>query len=122
VEMRAATWIDFLGRKDPEPPPLITPHHTNYDSFTDYVRNGKGPEALSTAMGMLCPAEGPQVSAGLGGYLIGAVCDLYSGDYDPHFLTGLGSALWVADSNRHRPDIASNALRQYLNYFISARS
>jgi hypothetical protein len=30
-------------------------------------------------------------------YLIKGVCDLYQEDNDPHFLTALGSLLWVLE-------------------------
>ena len=40
------------------------------------------------------------------------------GNYNPHHLTGLGSARWVVDRYRDSP-IALNALRQYLNYFFT---
>ena len=55
----------------------------------------------------------------MGRYLIKGVCDMYSDNFNPHFLTGLGSALWVAEQYQAQPAIVMNALRQYLNYFFS---
>ena len=54
----------------------------------------------------------------LGRFLVKALCDNYQGDYDPHYLTGLGSALWVVNQYGDRTPIAANALYQYLDYFI----
>jgi hypothetical protein len=62
----------------------------------------------------------PEGRRQLGRYLIKGVCDQYQGSYNPHFLTGLGSALWVVDHYRDRPALALNGLRQYLNYFFTA--
>ena len=55
----------------------------------------------------------------MGKYLVKGVADLYQGNYDPHYLTGLGSALWVINEYRDEPQIAVNALRQYVNYFFA---
>ena len=46
------------------------------------------------------------------------ICDKHQGDYDPHFLTGLGSALWVVNQYWNQPTVAANALYQYVDYFI----
>jgi hypothetical protein len=55
----------------------------------------------------------------LGRFLIKGVCDKYQGNYNPHYLTGLGSALWVIDQYWNQPPIATNALYQYLDFFFS---
>jgi hypothetical protein len=54
-----------------------------------------------------------------GRFLLQGLCDRYQGDYNPHYLTGLGSALWVVDQYRHQPNIAVNGLYQYLDFFFS---
>ncbi|OGO19668.1 MAG: hypothetical protein A2Z15_03985 [Chloroflexi bacterium RBG_16_50_11] len=55
----------------------------------------------------------------LGRYLSKGVGDLYQGKYDPHFFTGLGAALWVTEDYTAQPELALNALRQYVNYFFA---
>ena len=65
---------------------------------------------------MMGTEEGEKQS---GRFLIKAVCSLYQGDYDPHFFTGLGSALWVKERFRHQPSIVFNALNQYVDYFFN---
>ena len=52
-------------------------------------------------------------------YLIKAVLQCYNGQYNPHCLTGLGSALWIIDNFHDHPDIVMNALLQYLEFFFS---
>jgi hypothetical protein len=46
------------------------------------------------------------------------VCDLYQGEYDPHYLTGLCSLLWIIDTYYEDVDIVLNALFQYLSFFF----
>jgi hypothetical protein len=47
------------------------------------------------------------------------VCDQYQGNYNPHYLTGLGSALWVVDQYWNQSPIAINALFQYIDFFFA---
>ena len=58
----------------------------------------------------------------LGYYLIKAVLQCYNGQYDPHYLTGLGSALWILNTFHDHPDIVMNGLLQYLDFFFSGIS
>jgi hypothetical protein len=55
----------------------------------------------------------------LGRFIVQGLCDRYQGDYNPHYLTGLGSALWVLDRYRDQPAIVANTLFQYLDFFFS---
>jgi hypothetical protein len=54
----------------------------------------------------------------MGRFLVKGVCDQYRGDYNPHYLTGLGSALWMVDRYHDQPQIVANALFQYLDFFF----
>ncbi len=54
----------------------------------------------------------------LGRYLIKGVCDLYQGHYNPHYLTGLGSALWIIENYWNNSHLISAALGQYLEFFF----
>ena len=54
----------------------------------------------------------------LGRFLIKGLCDLYQGDYNPHYLTGLGSALWVADRCWKQAPVVTNAFYQYLDFLF----
>jgi hypothetical protein len=51
-------------------------------------------------------------------FLIKGVCDLYQGQYDPHYLNGLGSLLWVLERFRSQDAVVETALYQYLDYFF----
>ncbi len=56
----------------------------------------------------------------LGRFLIKGLCDQYRGDYNPHYLTGLGSALWVADRCWKQAPVAVNAFYQYVDYLFDS--
>jgi hypothetical protein len=112
-----ACWIDFLGSKEEAAPSTDTfaaEAAADYASFYQCFAKREEQPVLSALAGLIPSPEG---RLRLGRYLIKGVCDQYQGDYNPHFLTGLGAALWVVDSYRDRPSIVMNALRQYLNYF-----
>ncbi len=55
----------------------------------------------------------------MGEFLVRGVCDLYEGDYDPHFLTGLGSVLWLINRYHSNRTLAMTALHQYLAYYFA---
>ena len=52
-------------------------------------------------------------------YLIKAVLQSYNGYYNPHYLTGLGAALWVMDRFHEHPDVVLTCLHQYLDFFYT---
>lgn len=112
-------WIDFLGDKEATPftAPAAVPTPVDYASFSRSFAQRQTPPVLAALVGLLPTPEGRRR---LGHYLIKGVCDQYQGSYNPHFLTGLGSALWVADHYHDRPALALNGLRQYLNYFFTS--
>ncbi len=51
-------------------------------------------------------------------FLVTGVCDLYQGKYDPHYLTGLGSLLWLINTYHHDAGLVQNALHQYLDFYF----
>ena len=112
------SWIEFMGEKKTERVELQGP---NKEPPTDYVEFYKEFSRLEPmpivewAGKMVESKEGWQM---LGRFLIRGVCDLYRGQYNPHNLTGLGSALWVMENWREQPDAAMGALFQYLDYFF----
>ncbi len=56
-------------------------------------------------------------------FLVTGVCDLYQGEYDPHYLTGLGSLVWLINTYHHNAGLVQDALYQYLGfYFKNMRS
>ncbi len=65
--------------------------------------------ALPSANGRTCLAR----------YIIKAVLQSYNGSYNPHNLTGLGSALWLMEQFHQQPIIVGNGWMQYFDYFFS---
>ena len=112
-------WIDFLGTKEATPftAPAAAPAPADYASFYRSFAQRQTKPVLAALAGLIPAPEGRRQ---LGRDLIKGVCDQYQGSYNPHFLTGLGSALWVVDHYRDRPTLALNGLRQYLNYFFTS--
>ena len=72
-------------------------------------------EVVDYAMGMLETASGRRQ---LGRFLIKGFCDLYQGEYNPHYLTGLGSALWAVDQFWRNRQVVSTVLYQYLDFLF----
>ena len=62
----------------------------------------------------------PQGRLETGRFLIKGLCDKYTGDYNPHYLTGLGSALWVADRYWKQAPIVVNAFYQYVDFLFES--
>jgi hypothetical protein len=110
-------WINFLGDKSMEalPAPDGKPA-TDYGAFYNCFSKREEEPVLSSLTSLIPATEGRRQ---LGRYLIKGVCDQYQGNYNPHFLTGLGSALWVAERYPDRPLVVISALRQYLNYYFT---
>ena len=46
------------------------------------------------------------------------MCDLYQGDYDPHYLTGLAALFWVLDTFHGDTPVVRSALHQYLGFYL----
>ena len=55
----------------------------------------------------------------LGYYITRAVIEAYNGQYNPHSITGLGSALWLMENFSTHPGIVVNGWLQYLDFFYS---
>jgi hypothetical protein len=113
------SWINYLGTKSVEASPVYDANAkaaTDYASFQQcFVKRDEQP-VLSALAGLVSSQDGRLT---LGRYLVKGVCDQYQGNYDPHFLTGLGAALWVVDRYWDNPALAMNALSQCLNHFFT---
>ena len=110
-------WIDFLGGKDAASPAIEPSIKINdYPEFYRFFSKREERPVLASFAGLVPTEEGRKR---LARYLVRAVCDSYQGNYDPHYLTGLGSVLWVVNRHWNQASLALNALRQYLNYFFT---
>ncbi len=109
----------FMGRKGGKPPEIDTPRSsetTNYSSFNKTFSGMDARSVTALAMGMMTSSQGRRQ---LGRFLIKSLCEAYEGDYDPHYITGLGSALWAIDRYWNQDSVAMNALYQYLDYLFN---
>jgi hypothetical protein len=114
----SGSWIRFMGEKLTERLELQGPGEeppTDYVKFYEKFSKLEPMPIVKWAGGMLESQEGRQM---LGRFLIKGVCNLYQGQYNPHNLTGLGSALWVMENWWDRKQVALGALFQYLDYFF----
>lgn len=116
-------WIAFMENRKEE---QVTLDSLGMEPVTDYTRfyeifsRQEVKPVVAALSGMISSKEGRQQ---LGRFLIKGLCDQYPGHYDPHCLTGLGSALWVIEQYWDQPPIPLNALYQYLDfYFDSVKS
>ncbi len=112
-------WIKFLGEKEAEQVNLGDPERTpglDYDQYYKKFSRLEAKSAVASMRGLFGSEAGLRQ---LGRFLIKGVCDQYQGDYNPHYLTGLGSALWTLDRYRNQPSIAVTALFQYVDFFFT---
>ncbi len=112
-------WIDFLGDKGEKKVSLeeaSSEPAKEYDPFYEKFSTLKAKPVVSSLSSMIGSQEGRQK---IKRFLVQGVCDKYQGSYDPHYLTGLGSALWVLDQYWQDVPIVTNGLVQYLDFFFS---
>jgi len=112
-----ATWIDFMGDKDLEPfnpDNMSTRNLGGYKEFIEaFSKLEIDPQVSHFRAALRNRAEREKLAK----FLIKGVCDLYKGNYDPHYLSGLGSVLWVLQNYWEQPSICLTALHQYLTFF-----
>jgi len=112
-------WIDFLGDKGEEKVSLegaSSEPAKEYDQFYERFSTLKAKPVVASLIGMIGSQEGREK---IKRFLVQGVCDKYQGAYDPHYLTGLGSALWVLDQYWQEARLVTNGLVQYLDFFFS---
>jgi hypothetical protein len=111
-------WIAFMGGKDGT---QVVVDHPALDPPADYARFYEtfseldAKSVVASLLGLTTSQKGRQR---LCRFLTRGLCDRYQGNYNPHYLTGLGSALWVVDRYWKQPFIVTNALFQYIDFFF----
>jgi hypothetical protein len=113
------TWVDFLGDKGEERVSLEGSSFEpakEYDQFYEKFSALKAKPVVASLSSMISSQEGRHK---IKSFLLQGVCDKYQGAYDPHYLTGLGSALWVLDEYWQDARLVTNSLVQYLDFFFS---
>jgi len=94
---------------------LKTEVQNDYNRFYETFSTLEAKSVVASIQGMITSQQG---RLELGRFLIKGLCDLYQGDYNPHYLTGLGSALWVADRCWKQASVVSNAFYQYVDFLF----
>jgi len=113
-----AAWIAFMGEKESQPVKLDHPRADLQNDYTRFYEMFSALEAkpvVASLQGMIASDQG---RLQLGRFILKGLCDRYQGDYNPHYLTGLGSALWVTDRFWKQPSLVVNALYQYLDFLF----
>jgi hypothetical protein len=113
-----ASWLDWMGEKESEEVSVEAPNRRTapgYGSFYEPFSALDTQAVLKMAIPLTASAAGRKL---LGRFLTKGLCDLYQGEYDPHYVTGLGAALWVVGQYAEHPSLASNALYQYLTFLF----
>ena len=75
-------------------------------------------DAKSVVTSMQEMIASPQVRLELGRFLIKGLCDRYQGNYNPHYLTGLGSFLWVTEHFWKQTPVVVNSFYQYVDFLF----
>ena len=112
-------WIQFLGDKKEEPVTLKEDEAVpveDYDRFYETFSKLRAAPVTASLQRMTTSGEGRHK---LARFLIQGLCDQYQGSYDPHYVTGLGSTLWLLDHYWKDTSIATNGLYQYLDFLFS---
>ncbi len=115
-------WVDFMENKEAEPVTVaaVGSPIERYPEFFDIFSAYETRPLLEKVAAMISSESGRRR---LGRYILKALCDCYQGDYNPHCLTGIGSALYLIENYSQQMDIGVTALFQYLDfYFTSMKS
>jgi hypothetical protein len=113
-------WTAFMEKKGEEHVSLEgcgTEPVTDYTRFDEIFSRQEVKPVVAALSGMISSKEGRRQ---VGRFLIKALCDHYPGHYDPHCLTGLGSALWAIEQYWNRPPVPLNALFQYVDFYFGS--
>jgi hypothetical protein len=111
-------WIAFMEDKKLK---LVTLNGSKSDPPADYSHfyetfsKLEAKSAIAPIGEMIASQQG---RLELGRFFIKGLCDQYTGEYNPHYLTGLGSALWVADHYWKQVPIVVNAFYQYVDFLF----
>jgi len=109
-------WEAFMGDKEASPRSFAPGGKiSDYAQFRDSFDRLDVDLMLDLTGEMLAsPSDRSRLCA----FLTAGVCDLYQGNYNPHFLTGLGSLLWLINTRHHDVALVQNGLYQYLGFYF----
>jgi hypothetical protein len=112
-------WITFMEDKKLRLVMLDSPKTEFQGDYNRFYETFSTFEAKSVVASMQEMIASQQGRLELGRFLIKGLCDRYQGDYNPHYLTGLGSALWVADRCWKQTPVVVNAFYQYVDFLFA---
>jgi hypothetical protein len=116
VDHLFAAWVAFMGNKQADLRSFPSRGKTDdYGRFYGSFSQLDVDITMDMIGGMIASQDD---RSRLCTFLIAGVCDLYQEEYDPHFLTSLGSLLWMINTYHENADIVLNALFQYLGFFF----
>ncbi len=114
-----AMWVAMMGKKEKNLYPVDTIGQVklrDFESFSTIFGKMDVRQILALMNGTLSSENDRRCFAQ---HIIKAVLRSYDGSYNPHNLTGLGSALWFMEKFHQRPEIAISSWFQYLDYLFS---
>ena len=113
-----ASWLDWMGEKKSHEVSTGAPNRRKipgYGLFYEAFSALDTQAVLKMVIPLVASSEGRKL---LGRFLIKGLCDPYQGEYDPHYVTGLGATLWVVGQYPDQLSLVSNALHQYLAFLF----
>jgi hypothetical protein len=115
-----ARWLDWMGEKESQVMFVDVAkqsYNPDYNTFYQAFSALDKQAVLKRLIPLTVSSDGRKL---LGRFLVRGLSDLYQGNYDPHYVTGLGAALWITQAYPEQPALASNALHQYLSFLFRA--
>jgi hypothetical protein len=112
-------WVEFMGDKKGIEVSFGDTGSGRVEDYGRFYENFSKVDARRMVTSVREMISSEEHRRKLGRFIVQGLCDRYQGDYNPHYLTGLGSALWVLDRYRDQPAIVANTLFQYLDFFFS---
>ncbi len=111
-------WSKMMRQKKEKLLPIEKLDAENPVDFKQFfnVFSGHNPKPLLNMIGTSLGSKNDRRR--IGNYLIKSVLQSYNGEYNPHSLTGLGSALWMMENFSDQQAIVINGVFQYLDYFF----
>ena len=113
-------WIGFMEDKKSKLAVLDSLKTDLQGDYNRFYETFSTLDAKSVVAPMGEMIASPQGRGRLGRFLIKGLCDRYRGNYNPHYLTGLGSALWVVDHCWKQAPVVVNAFYQYLDFLFDS--
>ncbi|MDQ1279208.1 MAG: hypothetical protein QG670_468 [Thermoproteota archaeon] len=117
-EYMLASWVEFVGDKRLE----LFSTDRKFDapeSYSQFDRVFSGFDAIETVNCLAALLSSDLKRHRMGRFIIKGLCEHYTGEYNPHFITGLGAVLWLIERYWDQPNVALTGLYQYIDFFYN---